>query len=288
VSDLSADRVQSGLMEKWGTKKLLAADSTTFYKGAAVGFETTSGATQGRVVPCKAAADTTVVFIGYVNRAVTTTTSSYVEVNFVSDAPLELRRWDNASASISATSLGSVCYFASDHEVTLTSTNNPVAGRVYAYDSATDTVLVKPLDSSTYTAAGNIAANQVTPGTAYQALRTNSAGTASEWGRAVGGYATIDATNDVTVNMTAGTDQRSRRITACGDGKKVILSSTGAIAGDVMTIWRTAIGATTSTLIQNLTSGGTTLMTMTANKAATITVVFDGTDWNKVYFYQEA
>jgi hypothetical protein len=283
MSNLSADLARSGQVSKWGTKKFLAADSTTFYKGAAVGLETTSGANQGRLVPCVVAADSTVVAIGICTRGVVTTTNTLVEVDLQGE--LELHRWDNASSSVSATSLGSVCYFSDDHSVTLTSTNNPIAGRVYGYDSVSDTVLVKKLDSSTFTAAGEIAANQVAEGTAYQIFRTNSAGTASEWAQDINSYAAINATNDITINVTQGF---RRKITACGDTKAVTLASTSARAGDEIHITRPAIGATTANTIVNGGTGAGTLLTMTSNKAAGCVCMFDGTDWSVVSNYQGA
>jgi hypothetical protein len=275
-----------GNISRWGTKKFLAANSTQFYQGQPVGFETASNANQGLLVPCVAAAADTVVYVGVCTRDVLTTTSTKVEVDCSRDGnPLGLYKWDNASSSVSATSLGSLCYFASDHEVSLTGTSNPLAGRVFGYDSVSDVVYVLPIEGAVTTAAGSIAANQVTAGTAYQVLRTNAGATASEWGRLIETYAAVNATNDVSIQISQG---KIREITACGDGKNVTLATTGAIAGDAILIFRPAIGATTGSNIVNGGAGAGTLMAMTANKAAGILVVFDGTNWKSALQYQAA
>jgi hypothetical protein len=282
MADLTA-AMPGARKASWGYKKLLGADSTQFWQGGAVGFETASNANQGRLVPCVIAADSTVVFVGFCFRSVLTTTSTKVEVKLPGDAPIELHRFNNASSSISATSLGSLCYFSDDHTVTLTSTNNPLAGRVYEYDSATDTVLVVPVNGAVTTAAGSIAANQVTAGTAYQYLRTNSGATASEWGQDPDGYAVINATNDVSIQVSQGF---RRKITACGDTKVITLATTGARAGHEIHVVRPAIGATTACSFLNGGTGAGTLLSMTSNKIAGAIFMFDGTDWNLVSNYQ--
>jgi hypothetical protein len=98
------------------------------------------------------------------------------------------------------------------------------------------------------------------------------------------GYSLVDATNDVGTTVTAG---RHQRITKCGDGKKVTVATTAAVAGDTINFSRPAIGASSSTVIVNGGSGAGTLATLTANKLAAAEIVFDGTDWQLGLLYQQ-
>ncbi len=236
----------------------------------------------GKVVPGSSA--TGQFRIGHFFESVDATS---VEKNVVVELDREIvcRWFANAGApnAVAATDVGSLCYVYDDTTVTITSTSRSVAGRVWAVDS-TKGVLVETLYADQLTQnAGNIAANQVAAGTAYQVLRTNAGATASEWGRVIDAYAAVNATNDVTIQISQG---KCREITAAGDGKNVTVATTGAVAGDVVRIVRKALGASTATNIVNGGTGAGTLMAQTANKAAGCEILFNGTDWLLVSSFQ--
>jgi hypothetical protein len=277
---LSAQRANPP--ERWTRKRLLGAASTVFYKGQAVGIETASNGNQGRVVPMSIS--TSLVYIGLAAENLTNTAAALVNVDLCEE--IELHWYANAAASnnVAAINVGSLGYFTDDLTVSKTSTSNSLAGRIWAYDSVRNTVAIQKLPGSvTVNASGAIDAGQVTPGTAYQVLRTNSGATASEWGRAIGKYAAVDLTNSASSNIGVG---QVLDITACGDTKALTLATTSAVAGDWIVVTRKAIGATTANTVLNGGSGTGTLMSMTSNKEASLLCIFDGTDWRKVASYQ--
>jgi len=132
---------------------------------------------------------------------------------------------------------------------------------------------------------GLVAVGGVTPGTAYQALRTNSGATATEMGgRVIGGAAVATFTaGALAIVVTGG---QFRYIDATDQNSTLTVNTTGAVAGDYIHIVRATAGAHTVAVV-NGGAGAGTLMTMTASKKAGCNVGFDGTNWRLISAYQE-
>lgn len=278
---LSAQR--SNQPAKWTRKRFTLAANHAAYKGGAACLSLAGGSAPGKVIP--GATATTLLYIGtFAENKATSASDQLVDVDLGEE--IEVRWYTNGSSSIAATDIGGLCYIVDDTTVAKSATGKSLAGRIWDVDSTKGVAVQKLPGTQTTTSTGAIDSSEVTPSaTAYEVLRTNAGATASEWGRLIETYAAIDATNDVTIQVTQG---KARKITLSGNSKNVTLGTTGAVAGDIIFIWRAAIGATSGSNIINGGGGAGTLMAMTANKKAGCVVMFDGTNWGLVANYQEA
>jgi hypothetical protein len=157
------------------------AVSTAAYKGGACGFETATNSNEGKIVPM-AGGSATLVHVGNFAENVASSASAQ-NVNVDLGAEVQAYWYANAGApnAVASTDLGKVCYFADDYTVSISGSSNSLAGRIWAVDSVKGVLVGKLAGTQTVTSS-QIAAGGVTPGTAYQVLRTNSGATASEWG----------------------------------------------------------------------------------------------------------
>lgn len=254
------------------------AVNTAAYKGGAAGIETASNANQGKVVPMSVS--TSLVYIGHFAENVSASASAQ-NVNI--DLQKEVfAYWYVNSASpnaVAATDVGSVCYFVDDQTVSISGTGNSLAGRVWAVDS-TKGVLVEKLVGSTTVAATNIAASGVAAGTAYQVLRTNSAGTASEWGTPLApppasDLAAFQSNNAAPATLVSG---RTYSIPATAAASTVTLP---AAAADGTIVYFVADGTNNGHTVQYRDATGPTNITtaLTANVRHLVVAIKRGTAW---------
>jgi hypothetical protein len=270
--------------ETWKLKSFTLPIAYVAYQGGVAALETTAGATQGKVIP--GATSTTLFVIGTFAETVDATSASKsVIVDLGREIEVEWYANSAATDDVKVTDIGQLCYIVDDQTVMITSSGKSVAGRVWGFDATKGVAVERLVATQMAGATGNIAASAVTAGTAYQVLRTNAGATASEWGRVKFPWAVVNATNDVTITIAQG---NFRQITACGDTKAITLSTSGAVAGDFIEVYRAALGATTGCTVVNGGVGVGTLQTMTSNKAAAGKFIFDGTNWAASTIYQAA
>jgi hypothetical protein len=245
----AAAAARSRKTSTWRLKEFTLASGLIAYQGAIAAIET-SGSDAGKVKP--GATSPSLVVIGVFSETVDATSAAKaVTVDLLREVELEWFVNGSSSDAVAATDVGKLCYVLDDQTVSILAGGKSVCGRIWAVDS-TKGVAVEKMNA---------------------VAQTNAFA-----------YAAIDATNDVTITVAQG---GRRQITAAGNGKNVTLSTSGAVAGDVIHIWRPAIGATSGTNIVNGGAGAGTLMAQTANKKAGCTVAFDGTNWGLVASYQE-
>lgn len=181
--------------ESWTSHDFTLTAGTKGYKGAPACIDTATG----KVTP--AGASTTLVSIGFFRRDADATLGEVVcQVEMPKTRHME---WlpNDAANPVLAANVGGICYWLDNQTVCIVAAAHSPAGQVLAV-SATDGVLVdfdvkampvttSPTITTFANAAHNhadaaggakIAAAGVAPGTAYQLLRTNAAGTATEMG----------------------------------------------------------------------------------------------------------
>lgn len=282
MTALAASKVRR--VETWKVKGFTLPITYVAYQGGIATIETTAGATQGLCLP--GATSTTRFVIGtFAENVDATSVAKTVQVDLGREIEIEWFANSSAGDAVLTTSVGQLCYVVDDQTVMITASGKSVAGRVWAVDSTKGVAVEKLVASQMLAATGNIAASAVTVGTAYQILSVNSGATASEWRQDPDSFAVINATNDVTITVAQGF---KRQITACGDGKAITLSTSGAKAGHTISIARLALGTPKGCTIVNGGVGAGTLQTMTDNKPATGSFTFDGTNWFLSSLYQGA
>jgi hypothetical protein len=249
---------RSNQPEKWTRKQFTLPATYVAFKGGAAALSLSGGAAPGKVIP--AATATTLFYIGtFAENKAVSASDQLVDVDLGNE--IEVRWYANGGSSIATTDVGAVCYFDDDATVNKSSTGRSLAGRIWAVDSTKGVAVEKLTASQLVAQTGSVADSAITSS-----------------------YAAIDATNDVTIDITQG---KNRKITLAGSAKNITVGTTGAVAGDKITIVRAAIGASTATNIVNGGAGAGTLMAMTANKKAGSVVMFDGTNWLLAANYQE-
>lgn len=281
MTALAKQRVRH--QETWKYKQFTLPSGKIAYPGGIAAGQT-SGGSAGKVIPGETS--TTIFVVGlFAEKVDATSAAKLVTVDLQREVEIEWFANGTGGDEVTASDVFGLCYVKDDQTVSVSSTGKSVAGRVWAVDSSLGVAVEKLGSSNIVGATGEIDADQVSPGNAYEVFRTNSGATASEWGRLVEKYAAVDATNDVTVQVSQG---KARKITLSGNNKNVTVATTGAVAGDMIFFSRPAIGASSGCNIVNGGTGAGTLMAMTANKKAGAVVMFDGTDWSLVSSYQEA
>jgi hypothetical protein len=137
VTALAQERMRS--YEKWTYHQFPLAVGNKAYKHAAVGIDLSTG----KIEPAHAEAD--LLIIGVAAETIdATSVEKQLNVNLCTEIEVE---WWASAGGISATNLGSLCYFSDDQTVTLTP-NGALAGRIWSYDS-TKGVAVQKLSGGT-------------------------------------------------------------------------------------------------------------------------------------------
>lgn len=128
------------LTEQWTYKVLPLGASKLAYRGGRACIDTSTG----YVVPA-VAGSATLIPIGYFDETVDNSSGSAgdLSVNVRLEKEISVGWWNNdTGTAVVATDLGKTCYLKDDQTVTMSSTGNSAAGRVWAVDT-TDGVAVQ-------------------------------------------------------------------------------------------------------------------------------------------------
>ena len=240
------------------TQDYPVATGVTIYQGSLVALSATGYATPG-------AAAATLFALGRAKSTVTNAGTDGAETVAVETGTF---KWANSAAgdAITQAEVGDFCWIVDDQTVAKTSNSGARsrAGRITAVDSGgvwVTTNFAVPQDVVTLTGDERLTTKVV----GFKSAVITFAAGAATITAAQGGFRFIDST---ATNST------------------VTLSTSGAVAGDVIHITRGTAGAHTVALTC-AGSGTPTLMTMTASKKAGAVIGFDGTNWRLISSYQE-
>ena len=269
---LTAQR--SNQPEKWTRKRFTLAANNAAYKGGIACLSLSGGAAPGKVVIGGTA--TTLFFIGtFAENKATSVSDQLVDVDLGDE--IEIRWYVNGSASIAATDVGGVCYIVDDTTVAKSGTGKSLAGRIWAVD-ASKGVAVQKLPGTQSVTGTAIDGTGVTPGTAYQLVRTNAGATASEWGglAAPAGAALSYTANDAA--PTTITDGVVYDVPTTGAASTITLP---AAAHDGAIAFFTADGTKNAHTVQYRDATGPTNLTtaLTASKRHFVVAIKAGGKW---------
>jgi hypothetical protein len=122
-------KARTQIIERWTYHLFPLAVGNKAWKGGACGIDPSTG----KVEPMHAEAD--LIYIGNFDQDVDATAAEAM-VNVDLGMEIEVRRYANdAGGPIAADDVGSLCYFIDDQTVSMTSTGNAPAGRVWDVDA---------------------------------------------------------------------------------------------------------------------------------------------------------
>ena len=258
MTALAAERNTQSLGPVLDTQDYPVGASTTIWQGSLVSLNAA-----GYAVPASTAA--TQFAVGRAKSTVVNAGANGAKTIAVETGTF---KWENSAGgdAVAQAEVGDFCWIVDDQTVAKTSNSGARsrAGRITAVDAGgvwVTTNFAVPQDVVTLTGDERLTTKVVGFKSAVITFVTGAATITA----AQGGFRFIDST---ATNST------------------VTLSTSGAVAGDVIHITRGTAGAHTVALTC-AGSGTPTLMTMTAGKKAGAVIGFDGTNWRLVSSYQE-
>jgi hypothetical protein len=255
---LSAARNTQSLGDTLDVQDYPVATGVTIWQGSLVALSATGFATPG-------AAAATLFALGRAKSTVVNAGADGAKTVAVETGTF---KWKNSGSgdAIAQAEVGDFCWIVDDETVAKTSNSGARsrAGRITKVDSGgvwVTTSFSVPQDVVTLTGDERLTTKVV----GFKSAVITFAANAATITAAQGGFRFIDATAGNSV---------------------VTLSTSGAVAGDVIHITRGTAGAQ-SVALTCAGAGTPTLMTMTASKKAGAVIGFDGTNWRLVSSYQE-